>query len=165
MSLTRFLACGRVRIHDATGARRRVHLSSIVRHAEEQCLEEYLADRAPMFYRSPEKIVETLDQGYFLTAFREVVRRLPTSSHFRESHFGEILSAIFAQEILGWRLIYSKLRLTTAENSNPYKMDLLFFEPSRALPTIILAEVKSSMKAETPARHDNSCFSRRCSTA
>ena len=145
-------------IHGVAGARRRVHLSRIVRSVEEQHLEEYLADRAPLFYRSPDKIAETLDQGYFLTAFREVVRRLPTSSHFRKSHFGEILSAVFAQEVLGWRLIYSKLRLTTAENANPYKMDLLFFDPSRAAPTIILAEVKSSMKTEIPAKHDKSCF-------
>lgn len=158
MSLTRFLACGRVGIHVGAGARRCVHLSRIVRSVKEQHLEEYLADRAPLFYRSPDKIVETLDQGYFLTAFREAVRRLPTSDHFRESHFGEILSAIFAQEVLGWRLIYSKLRLATAENSNPYKMDLLFFDPSQAVPTIILGEVKSSMKATIPARHDQSCF-------
>ena len=158
MSLTRFLACGRVEIHNGARARRCVHLSRIVRSVEEGHLEQYLADRAPLFYRSPDKIVETLDQGYFLTAFREVVRRLPTSNHFRESHFAEILSALFAQEVLGWRLIYSKLRLTTAENSNPYKMDLLFFDPSRVTPTIILGEVKSSMKAEIPARHDQSCF-------
>ena len=117
-----------------------------------------MADRAPLFYRSPDRIVETLDQGYFLTAFREVVRRLPTSSHFRDSHFGEILSAIFAQEVLGWRLIYSKLRLATAENSNPYKMDLVFFDPNHEVPTIILGEVKSSMKTQTPARHDRSCY-------
>ena len=115
MSITRFLVCGQVQIHDGEGARRRVYLSRIVRSVKGNRLEEYIADRAPLFYRSPDKIVDTLDEGYFLTAFREVVRRLPTSSHFRDSHFGEIVAAIVAQEEVGWRLIYSKLRMTTAE--------------------------------------------------
>ena len=158
MSISRFLACGRVEIHKGAAARRRVYLSRIVRSVEEHSLEKYIADCAPLFYRSPDKIVETLEEGYFLTAFREVVRRLPTSSHFRDSHFGEILAAVFAREVVGWRLIYSKLRMTTAENSNPYKMDLVFFDPSRTVPTIILGEVKSSMKSGIPARHDKSCY-------
>ena len=121
-------------------------------------LEEYIADRAPLFYRSPDMVLATLEEGYFLTAIREVIQRIPTSTHFQNSHFGEILSAIFAQELLGWELIYSKLRLTTSENTNPHKMDLLFYDPSHATPTFILGEVKSSMKSEVPARHNTSCY-------
>lgn len=118
-----------------------------------------MADRSPLFYRSPDQIADMLRNGYFRTAFRDVVRQLPTSDHFRNSHFGEILSAIFAQEIIRWRLIYSKLRLLTAENTNPHKMDLLFFDPNQDRPTFILGEVKSSMKSEIPANHQRSCFS------
>ena len=117
-----------------------------------------MADRSPLFYRSPDQIADMLRNGYFRTAFRDAVRQLPTSDHFRNSHFGEILSAIFAQEIIGWRLIYSKLRLLTAENTNPHKMDLLFFDPNQDRPTFILGEVKSSMKSEIPANHQRSCF-------
>ena len=158
MSLNRFIAQGRVSIHDGAQARRQIYLSRIVRSMDGDRLDDLMADRVPLYYRSPEAIAEMLYDGYFRTAFLEAVRRLPTSTHFRESHFGEILSAVFAQEVVGWRLIYHKLRLVSSENSNPYKMDLLFFDPNRAVPTIILGEVKSSMKAESPAAHDNSCY-------
>ena len=117
-----------------------------------------MADRAPLFYRSPDQIAEMLREGYFRTAFREALLQLPTSTHFRDSHFGEILSAIFAEKVIGWRLIYSKLTLLTAENSNPYKMDLMFFDPNQSQPTFVLGEVKSSMKSEVPADHHKSCY-------
>ena len=124
----------------------------------EDRLEDLMADRAPLYYRSPQKIAEMLQDGHFKTAFVETVALLPTSEHFRNSHFGEILSGVFAQEVLGWRLLYSKLRLNTAENSNPHKMDLLFLDPSGSVPTLILGEVKSSVKSDVPAGHDVSCY-------
>lgn len=117
-----------------------------------------MADRTPLFYRSPDQISDMLRSGYFLTAFRDALRRLPTSNHFRDSHFGEILSAIFAEEVIDWRLLYSKLRLLTAENTNPHKMDLLFFDPNQDRPTFVFGEVKSSMKSDVPANHHRSCF-------
>ena len=117
-----------------------------------------MAERAPLFYRSPSQIAEMLEAGYFRTAFRDALVRLPTSGHFRDSHFGEILSATFAQEAIGWRLIYSKLKLLTAENVNPCKMDLLFFDPTQEPPMFILGEVKSSMKSSLPANHNRSCY-------
>ena len=117
-----------------------------------------MANRAPLFYRSPDQIADMLREGYFRTAFREALLQLPTSTHFRDSHFGEILSAIFAEKVIGWRLIYSKLKLLTAENSNPYKMDLMFFDPNQNQPTFILGEVKSSMKSDIPANHHKSCY-------
>ncbi|MCY3814373.1 MAG: SAVED domain-containing protein [Gammaproteobacteria bacterium] len=124
----------------------------------EDRLEDLMADRAPLYYRSPQKIAEMLRDGHFKSAFVETVARLPISEHFRNSHFGEILSGVFAQEVLGWRLLYSKLRLNTAENSNPHKMDLLFLDPDGSVPTLILGEVKSSMKSGVPAGHDVSCY-------
>ena len=117
-----------------------------------------IADRAPLFYRSPDQIAELLKEGYFRTAFREALRKLPTSAHFQASHFAEILSAMVAQELMGWRLIYSKLKLLTAENANAYKMDLVFFDPCQAEPTLVLGEVKSSMKSDHPANHHKSCY-------
>ena len=158
MSIKPFLAIVRARIHCIDSAERSVHLTRIVRSAGQHKLEELLADRAPLFYRSPDRIVELLHEGYFRTAFREALQRLPTSDHFRDSHFAEILSALVAQELLGWRLIYSKLRLLTAENANAFKMDLVFFDPTQTEPTLILGEVKSSMKSAVPANHHKSCY-------
>ena len=117
-----------------------------------------MADRAPLFYRSPDQIAELLNEGFFRTAFREALNRLPTSVHFRDSHFAEILSAMVAQELLGWRLIYSKLKLLTAENANAFKMDLVFFDQNQSEPTLVLGEVKSSMKSNLPANHHKSCY-------
>ena len=99
-----------------------------------------------------------LNAGYFRTAFRDAIHQLPTSAHFRNSHFGEILSAIFAETAIGWRLLYSKLKLLTTENSNPYKMDLVFFDPNQSTPTFVFGEVKSSMKSEVPANHHKACY-------
>ena len=117
-----------------------------------------MAERAPFFYRSPNQIADMLHAGFFRTAFREALCRLPTSSHFRDSHFGEMLSAMFAVEVMHWKLIYSKLKLLTAENSNAFKMDLVFFDPNQVQPTFVLGEVKSSMKSTQPANHDRSCY-------
>ena len=158
MSLKPFLLTVRAQIHCRPDAERSVHLSQIARIIGDHKLEEFVADRAPLFYRSPDRIVERLNEGHFLTAFRETLRRLPTAANFRDSHFAEILSAIVAQEILGWKLIYSKLRLLTAENANAYKMDLVLFDPSQSEPAFILGEVKSSMKSEIPSNHHKSCY-------
>ncbi len=135
-----------------------MHLSRIVRRAGAHRLEDLLADRAPLFYRSPDHIADMLRAGYFRTAFREALLQLPTSTHFRDSHFAEILSALFAEAAIGWRLLYSKLTLLTAQNANPYKMDLIFCDPNQNIPTFILAEVKSSPKSQVPARHHRSCY-------
>ena len=158
MSLDPFLISARARIHDGEAAQRLVHVSRLARCAGPDRLEDFMVERAPLFYRSPGHIANMLHAGYFRTAFREALLQLPTSTHFRDSHFGEILSAIFAEAAIGWHLLYSKLRLLTAENSNPHKIDLLFFDPSQSTPTFIFGEVKSSMKSEIPAHHNKSCY-------
>lgn len=158
MSLAPFLLSARARIHETDGAQRQVYMSRVLRRAGDLRLEELLADRAPLFYRSPEHIASMLRAGYFRTAFREALLQLPTSTHFRDSHFAEILSALFAEAAIGWRLLYSKLTLLTAQNANPYKMDLILYDPNPNVPTFILAEVKSSPKSDVPARHHRSCY-------
>ena len=158
MSLAPFLVSARAVIHEGEEAKRLVYLSRLARIVDDRRLEDYMADRAPLFYRSFDQIASMLQEGYFLTAFHDALLQLPTSTHFRDSHFGEILSAIFAEEVIGWRLLYSKLKLLTAENSNPHKIDLMFFDPNQTLPTFILGEVKSSMKSEVPANHHRSCY-------
>ena len=158
MSLTPFLVSARAQIHNGRSARRMVRFSRLANTSQSGCLHDLMADKAPLFYRSPDQISDLLEAGFFRTAFREALSQLPTSQHFRQSHFSEILSAIFAQSVMGWQLIYSKLKLLTAENSNPYKMDLVFFDRNQKTPTFILGEVKSSMKCQVPANHHKSCY-------
>lgn len=136
-------------------------MSELRRNGSGVSLEQYLADRVPLFYRNVDNIVKTLKQGFFLSAFVETLEKLPTSEHFRESHFGEIASAIFADEVMGLRKVYSKLRLLTSENSNAYKMDLILYDPKSDPIELLFAEVKSSPKTAAdglPAKHDKSCF-------
>ena len=55
VSLRRFLAHATARIHDGAGACRRVQWSRIVRTVGEDWVHKYMAERAPLYYRSPEK--------------------------------------------------------------------------------------------------------------
>ena len=135
-----------------------VSYSDIDDSAGDSTLAKYVADRAPLFYRAPSDILSTIKDGYLLTAMREALIRLPTSDHFQDSHFAEILSADFAENILGWRLLYSKLTLLTTQNANSNKMDLIFYVPESDPPTFVMGEVKSSVKSESPANHHRSCY-------
>ena len=91
-------------------------------------LAKYVADRAPLFYREPQKISEQLADGYFLSTVKAALGRLPTADSFQNSHFAEIASGIFAEEVMDLSLLYSKLSLLTAENANAFKMDLVLFD-------------------------------------
>jgi hypothetical protein len=146
---------------DGQEAVRAVYRSRIVRSSEITTLEDYMADRVPYFYKEPAAMAALFEEGYFLTAIRSVLLRLPTAASFRESHFGEILAGIYAEEVLGLTLLYSKLAQLSSENANAYKMDLLLYRPGRDPAQFVFAEVKSSMKTadeNLPARHDKSCF-------
>ncbi|MBS1844561.1 MAG: DUF1837 domain-containing protein [Actinobacteria bacterium] len=140
---------------------RAVYATELVRKSEVSELESYMADRVPYFYKSPREIADLFASGYFLSAIADALRKLPLAENFRESHFGEILAGLYGEEILDLRLLYSKLRLLTAENANANKMDLLFFRPGKNPAQFVFAEVKSSMKTTAdglPPGHDKSCF-------
>jgi hypothetical protein len=140
---------------------RAVHRSEIVRATDVSRLETYMADRVPYFYKSTSEIAAAFEEGYFLSAIKAVLRKLPVAESFQESHFGEILAGIYGEEILGLHRLYSKLALLTAENANAFKMDVLFYRPGTDPVHFVLAEVKSSMKTVAdgvPAKHDAACF-------
>jgi hypothetical protein len=146
---------------DAQGVRA-VYQAEVIRNGKSSSLEGYMADRTPYFYKEPSVIAQKFGEGYFISAMRSVLLRLPTAANFKESHFGEIISAVYAEEILSLRRLYSKLALLTAENANANKMDILFYRPGTEPLEFVLAEVKTSMKTAAdglPARHDESCFS------
>lgn len=160
--LAQFLHGGRAEMSfDGRTLVRAVYRSEILRSSDASSLESYMVDRVPYFYNDPEAVAERFKKGYFVSAIRDVLRKLPTAESFRESHFGEILAGVYGEEILGLKLLYSKLALLTSENANAYKMDLLFFRPGRDPAEFVFAEVKSSMKTrdnDTPAGHDQACF-------
>lgn len=162
--LTPLIKVNRARFSCTKTMLRPVCCSEIIRRHPESVitLDGLVADKAPLFYRDPEHIIQTLQFGYFATAISETLRRLPQVPSFRESHFGEILATIFAEEVMGLRRIYSKLSLLTSENANAYKMDLVLYDPNTNPVDIVFGEVKSSPKNSSdgqPAGHDKSCFS------
>jgi hypothetical protein len=162
MSLKPFISLSRVEMaFDGKTPRRKVFRSEIDRQVGEEALEGYMANRVPIFYRDPEAIAEDLrTRGYFLEAMADALARLPASEDFRNSHFGELLAAEFAVAAMGLRLLYSKLRLLTAENSNAYKMDVVMYDRSTDPVDLVFLEVKSSFKtsAVSPAKHDKSIY-------
>lgn len=140
---------------------RAVYKSEILRRNEDHQLEEYVADRMPLFYRDPKRVADEIEGGHFFTPLKKTLQRIPSAQTFRDSHFGEILAGIYGQGVLGLNLLYSKLQQLTSENANAYKMDLLFYRPGCDPAEFVLAEVKSSLKSVEdglPSSHDKSCF-------
>lgn len=156
--LKSFVRVSRARLECEDETVRAVHVSELIEGSDPDTLAAYVADRLPVFYRTPEDIYKDLSDGYFLSVLKTTLARLPTSQSFRESHFGEVLAGIFADEVLGLKMIYSKLSLTSAENENPKKMDLVLCRLESDPVEIILGEVKFSPKDSAPAKHDESCY-------
>jgi hypothetical protein len=157
-----FLHGGRLELKlDDREVVRALHRAEIVRQTDIAKLEEYMAERVPYFYKEPKEMAKLFEGPYFLTAIKKVLMKLPTAESFRESHFGEIIAGVYGEEVLGLRMLYSKLAGLTSENANAYKMDLLFYRPGNDPAEFVFAEVKSSMKTAEeglPAGHDKSCF-------
>jgi hypothetical protein len=156
-----FLKMTRARMTASDRSVRIVAHSHVMRESNSHKLSRYVADRAPLFYRNAEQIIATIQAGYFGTAYEETLARIPSAASFQESHFAEVAAAVFAEEIMRLKLLYSKLSLLTAENSNAYKMDLLLCDPSAEPVEFVFGEVKSSCKSAQegmPPGHDKSCF-------
>jgi hypothetical protein len=165
--IKKFLHSSRVKFTLTDKQVRNVSVSDVL-HTFEQGIEtesvtlgEYVANKAPLFYRDVTAIAESLEEDGFLTAIKDTLKKLPKEPSFQQSHFAEIFAAIFAEEVLGLKRVYSKLALLTAENSNAYKIDLLMYRPNTDPVEFVLGEVKSSHKCEAdglPAKHHQSCF-------
>jgi len=122
-------------------------------------LAKYISSKAPLFYRNLDKIAsEMASSQHFGAVIKETLARIPIEPSYRESHFCEIVSGIFAEEVVGLKRIYSKLTLLSAENSNAYKMDLVLFRPNTDPLEFVFGEVKSSHKTSIPPNHHKSCF-------
>ena len=160
--IKKFITTSRVKFTASKTSARDVHISDFAHSTQKkERLSSYLADRAPLLYRDAKAISEDFEDGFFLTPIKDTLRKLPTSLPFQQSHFAEILAAVFAEEVLGLRRVYSKLSLLTSENANAYKINLLMYRPNSRPVEFVLGEVKSSHKSADeglPSNHHTSCF-------
>ncbi len=159
--LGKFLRMSRAQLVISGTTVRTVSRSEVVKKMGRDELHVYLADRAPFFYRDLKSINDSMGDGYFLTTVKETLQRLPNAKTFRMSHFGEIMAGLFAEEVVGYRKLYSKLSLLTSENANAFKMDLVMYEPGSSPMKFVFGEVKSSDKVGKSGKkpgHDKSCF-------
>jgi hypothetical protein len=161
MSLQRFLRVTRAAITCDKASVRVVSRSELARADEDADLAMFIADKAPLYYRDPEHVIRDLKEGFFLSALKKTLLRLPTSAWFQQSHFAEIIASLFAEEVLGYTRLYCKLSTLTAENANANKMDLLLFDSHSGVPRFVFGEVKSSVKHAKdglPADHRQGCL-------
>jgi hypothetical protein len=113
-------------------------------------LSHHIAGQLPYFYREPGKLSkefaeEMANRRNALDLLYDLTVKMPTTPKFQQSHCGEILSALFLEEVLGLRRLMCKLTLTTSENTNVHKMDG-FFVDTRTQPfTFYAVEAKSSI--------------------
>jgi hypothetical protein len=122
-------------------------------------LAHHLAGQLPYFYREPGKLAkefaeEMARRRNALDLLYDLTIKMPTTPKFQQSHCGEILSALFLEEVLGLRRLMCKLTLTTAENTNVHKMDGFFVDTTKEPFTFYAVEAKSSIlpTAETSAK-------------
>jgi hypothetical protein len=135
---------------------RRSHLKDV---SSGHPLAHHLAGQLPYFYREPEKLaqefaVEMAKRRNALDLLYDLTVKMPTTPKFQQSHCGEILSALFLEEVLGLRRLMCKLTLTTAENTNVHKMDGFFVDTTKEPFTFYAVEAKSSIlpTPKTPAK-------------
>ncbi|MDV3099809.1 Hachiman antiphage defense system protein HamA [Burkholderia cenocepacia] len=107
---------------------------------------KYLAGQFPKHYRALDDIASDFASGNSsLEAVLGMIACMPNTPSFQNSHCGEITAAQFVEEILGYRRLYSKLTMTTSENTNAHKMDGLFVD-TRCVPyEYLFVEAKSSI--------------------
>src|SRR5579862_8301715 len=102
---------------------RRAHLHD---GSGERTLSHHIAGQLPYFYREPAKLAnefaaEMAKRRNALDLLYDLSVKMPTTPKFQQSHCGEVLSALFLEEMLGLKRLMCKLTLTTAENTNVHK--------------------------------------------
>lgn len=109
-------------------------------------LHKYLSGQLPYFYRKMESIVEDFESEHSaLELMIDLMASAPSTQSFRNSHGGEILAAHHIQEKLKYKKLYSKLTMTTSEDTNAHKMDAMFVDTSKSQYEYIFVEAKSSI--------------------
>ena len=109
-------------------------------------LSKYVGGQMPYYYRKLDSVVADFESGNnALEAVCDLMSTAPTEASFRNSHCGEIIASLYVGEKVGVRRLYSKLTMTTSENTNPHKMDALFVDMSTDDYECIFVEAKSSI--------------------
>lgn len=164
MSIIRFISKARIefKLDDPASQLRNIRVTDINKvDSNGHEFSQFVADRAPTYYRDIKDIIDSLRDKYFLTTIAETLAKIPDSEHFQSSHFGEIVSSIFLEDGIEWPRLYSKLSQNTTENQNAYKMDILCYDPKTDPVEFIFCEVKSSPKHANdgmPPEHHKSCY-------
>jgi hypothetical protein len=109
-------------------------------------LGKHIAGQLPYHYRSIKGIVDDfVSENSALEAVLDLAANAPTSPTFRNSHCGEILASHFVESKLNYKRLYSKLTLTTSQNTNVHKMDGLFVKTSPTPYEYLFVEAKTSI--------------------
>jgi hypothetical protein len=112
----------------------------------ERDLPRYLGGKIPYFYRDSEKIAADFAARHdALDIVVDLATKAPTSENFQQSHCGEIMTALYLEDVLKLRMLYSKLTLTTSENTNVHKMDGFFVDTTTDPFTFYAVEAKTSI--------------------
>lgn len=130
----------------ATTAKRKGFRTRFAEISSGKQLAKVVAGQIPYFYRQPEKIAADFAARHdALEMIYDLTTKVPTSTKFQNSHFGEILSALYLEDVLQLRRLYCKLTLLTAENTNAHKMDGLFVDTSTIPFSYFWVEAKTSI--------------------
>ncbi|MER2252938.1 Hachiman antiphage defense system protein HamA [Methylorubrum podarium] len=109
-------------------------------------IEKHLSGSLPYHYRKLDSVIEDFEaQHNALELMVDLMATAPTVESFRNSHGSEILACCYLEEKLDIRRLYSKLSMTTSENTNAHKMDGLFVNVSSEPYEYIFVEAKSSI--------------------
>jgi len=109
-------------------------------------LGKYLGGHFPKYYRTLDNIAADFSSGdSSLEALLAMITCMPTIASFQNSHCSEITAAQFVEEILGYKRLYSKLTMTTSENTNAHKMDGLFVKTDCTPYEYLFVEAKGSI--------------------
>jgi DNA-binding transcriptional MocR family regulator len=122
-------------------------------------LGKHISGQLPYHYRPVNGIVaDFASENSALEAVLDLAATAPTSPAFRNSHCGEILAAHFIESQLGYKRLYSKLTLTTSQNTNVHKMDGLFVKAGQQPFQYLFAEAKTSIlpTTKTPTKKHKS---------
>jgi hypothetical protein len=109
-------------------------------------LSRYIAGQIPYYYRAPTAIgADFAARHDAIEMVLALFSQSPTTVKFQNSHCGEILSSIFLEEVVGYRRLFCKLTLTTAEDTNVHKMDGFFVKATSDPFEYLFVEAKTSI--------------------
>ena len=123
-----------------------------------------ISGQLPYYYRKLESVLQDFQSRHnALELLVDLMAAAPTTTSFRNSHCGEIVASQVIERKLGMRRLYSKLTMTTSENTNAHKMDALFVDMATDPFRYVFVEAKASIlpTVSTPyVQHRNGLLKR-----